>query len=189
MNIYEKLQACRVELQEMNLKKSGKNDFAKFEYFELADFLPRVNHLFKIYKLFSVFSIGTDNLATLTIINSEDENGERVVFTSPVEELELKGCNKIQALGGVHTYLKRYLYVNALEIVENDLFDKVSGKKEATGAKKPKEQEEEQAKTFCTLAQKDELKAILGGAEFAKLANKYGGKIPLEEFEKVKGAN
>lgn len=188
MNIYEKLQACRVELQEMNLKKSGKNDFAKFEYFELADFLPKVNMLFKTYKLFSVFSIA-DNLATLTIINSEDENGEKIVFTSPVEELELKGCNKIQALGGVHTYLKRYLYVNALEIVENDLFDKVSGKKEATGAKKPKEQEEEQAKTFCTLAQKDELKAILGGAEFAKLANKYGGKIPFEEFEKVKGAN
>lgn len=54
-------------------------------------------------------------------------------------------------------------------------------------SKKPKEQEEEQA--FCTLSQKDELKAILGGAEFAKLANKYGGKIPLDEFEKVKGAN
>lgn len=189
MNIYEKLQACRVELQEMNLKKSGKNDFAKFEYFELADFLPKVNSLFKKYKLFSAFSIGADNLATLTIINSEDENGEKIVFTSPVEELELKGCNKIQALGGVHTYLKRYLYVNALEIVENDLFDKVSGKKEATGAKKPKEQEEEQAKTFCTLAQKDELRAILGGAEFAKLANKYGGKIPLDEFEKAKGTN
>ena len=33
----------------------------------------------------------------------------------------------MQCLGGVHTYLKRYLYINALELVENDLFDKISG--------------------------------------------------------------
>lgn len=120
-NIYEKIQACRVELQNMNLKKSGKNKFAGYEYYELTDFLPKINILFEAKKLFSNFSI-TQNEATLTIINTEDET-QTVDFISPIEELELKGCNKIQALGGIHTYLKRYLYVNALEIVENDMFD------------------------------------------------------------------
>ena len=38
MNIYEKLQKCRVDLQQMNIKKSGKNKFSGYMYFELGDF-------------------------------------------------------------------------------------------------------------------------------------------------------
>ena len=183
MNIYEKLQKCRVELQNLNLKKSGKNKFANYDYFELSDFLPRVNELFEKYKLFSNFSIGIDGLATLEIINSENETSEKVVFTSPIEDLELKGCNKIQALGGVHTYLKRYLYVNALEIVEADMFDSVTGKEE------PKqEQAKEKEPKYITLAQKNQLKDRIGGAEFARVMNNAGGKITVEEFEKIMGA-
>lgn len=128
MNIYEKLQAARVELQKMKLKKSGKNKFAGFEYFELSDIIPAINQLFSDKKLFSQFSIA-EGLATLTIIDAE-KSDDFVCFTSPIAELELKGCNSIQALGGVHSYLKRYLYLNALEIVEADLFDAVSGKEE-----------------------------------------------------------
>ena len=125
--IYEKLQKCRVDLQNLKLKKSGKNNYAGFEYFELKDFLPTVNELFAKNKMFSNFSMDS-NIAELEIIDCEDKTS--VKFTSPIAELELKGCNKIQALGGTHTYLKRYLYINALEIVEADLFDVVTGKDE-----------------------------------------------------------
>ena len=118
--IFEKLQKARVQLQEMKLKKSGKNKFAGFTYYELADFLPAINKIFLELKLSSNFSIN-DNIAKLTVTDWEDKTQE--TFTSPVEDLELKGCTKIQALGGVHTYLKRYLYLNALEIVENDMLD------------------------------------------------------------------
>jgi hypothetical protein len=76
----------------------------------------------------------TDELATLTIIDFEDNS--QVVFTSPLRELELKGCTAVQALGGVHTYLKRYLYLNALEIVEHDTLDAVSGAKEQHAVEK-----------------------------------------------------
>lgn len=133
MNIYEKLQSARVELQNKKLKKSGKNKFAGFEYFELSDVIPAINQLFAEKKLFSQFCI-SDNLATLTIRDAE-KSEDFICFTSPIAELELKGCNSIQALGGVHTYLRRYLYMNALEIVEADLFDAVSGKDEKKPAK------------------------------------------------------
>ena len=132
--IYEKLQKCRVELQNLKLKKSGKNNYAGFEYFELKDFLPTVNELFAKNKMFSNFSM-TSEIAELEIIDCEDKTS--VKFTSPIAELELKGCNKIQALGGTHTYLKRYLYINALEIVEADLFDAVTGKEEPETTEKP----------------------------------------------------
>lgn len=132
--IFEKLQKCRVELQNKKLKKSGKNTYAGFEYFELADFLPTVNEMFLENKIFSHFTMDNEK-ATLSIIDFED--GTQVEFITPIAELELKGCNKIQALGGTHTYLKRYLYINALEIIEADLFDGVTGKPQPTQPPKP----------------------------------------------------
>lgn len=136
MNVYEKLQDCRCELQQKKLKKSGKNSYSGFEYFELRDFLPALNEIFKTKGLCTNFSISNGN-ASLQIINTEKPE-EIILFASPIEDLDLKGCNKIQALGGVHTYMKRYLYLNALEIVESDLFDSVTGSGELT--EKPKEQ-------------------------------------------------
>ena len=122
--IFEKLQKARVALQSKQLKKSGENKYAGFKYYELCDFLPQVNIIFEELKLCSNFSI-SEGIATLKITDWEDQTFE--VFTSPIETLELKGCTKIQALGGVHTYLKRYLYLNALEIVENDMLDAQAG--------------------------------------------------------------
>lgn len=121
MNIYEKLQACRVELQKMNLKKTGENKFAGFKYYELADFLPVVNEMFLKHKMHSEFSI-VESGAILKIYNLEKPD-EYCIFCSPIADANIKGCTPVQSLGGVHTYLKRYLYINALEIVENDLFD------------------------------------------------------------------
>ena len=125
MNIYQKLQHCRVELQEMNLRKSGENKFAKYSYFELADFLPAINKLFLDHKLFSQVSFDGE-LATLTIINIEKPE-EQAVFTSPMAEAQLKGCHEIQNLGAVETYQRRYLYMTALEIVEHDALDATTG--------------------------------------------------------------
>ena len=126
MNVYEKLQQARVILQNENLKKSGKNAYSGFTYFELADFIPAVNVIFEQLKLCSNFSI-VAGIATLTIINSEKID-ETTVFTMPTAELQLKGCTAVQALGGVNTYCRRYLYLNALEIVEADMLDPQAGK-------------------------------------------------------------
>lgn len=125
--IEKKLQECRVELQNKKLKKSGENKFAKFKYYELTDFLPTVNQMFLEKGLFSSFSILNDR-AFLEIIDTEDDT--RCAFESPVADAELKGCTPIQSLGAVHTYMKRYLYLNALEIVESDALDASVGSEE-----------------------------------------------------------
>jgi hypothetical protein len=125
MNVFEKLQQARVKLQNTKLKKSGKNGYSGFTYFELADFIPTVNLIFNELKLCSNFSI-MNNTAMLDIINSEEPK-EQTRFTMPTTELQLKGCTAIQALGGVNTYCRRYLYLNALEIVEADMLDPKAG--------------------------------------------------------------
>lgn len=122
-NLYSKLQSCRVELSRMNLKKSGKNTFTKFRYYELSDFLPSVMQLFEKYKLFSKFSDYKDT-CTLEIINSENPT-ERETFTSENADATVKGSTPIQSRGALQTYQRRYLYYMAMEFVEADVLDNV----------------------------------------------------------------
>ena len=124
MNVYKKLQAARVALQGTALKKSGNNKFAGYNYFELGDFLPTINDLFHKAGLCSVVSFGSE-LATLRVIDTED--GSSVEFTSPMGSASLKGCHEVQNIGAVETYQRRYLYVTALEIVEHDALEAVTG--------------------------------------------------------------
>lgn len=176
MSIYEKLQNCRVELQNMNLKKTGENKFAGFKYYELADFLPTVNEMFLKYKLASNFSIVGEE-ARLTIVDLEKENSF-IVFTSPIADANIKGCTPVQSLGGVHTYLKRYLYINALEIVENDMFDSKVGDMEV---EKPKPMTEEQKELLNSLDVEDK-KKIFAKYKTTELTFKQASEV-LKEFK------
>lgn len=124
-NIYAKLQRVRVEFFTYPIATSGKNLYAQFEYFTLKDFIPTLNYLMDKYGLISLFNLTTEN-ATLTIIDTENPE-EKIVFTSPIADAEVKGCTAVQNLGSVHTYLKRYLYLNAFEICENDVLDSLAG--------------------------------------------------------------
>ncbi len=126
MNIYGKLQQCRVDLQNQSLKKTGQNKFAGYEYFELCDFIPAINAMFKDIGLCGVVSYSSD-VATLTIVNIEKPE-ETIIFTSPMSTAALKGCHEVQNLGAVETYLRRYLWTTALEITESDALDKTHGK-------------------------------------------------------------
>lgn len=125
-NIYSKMQKARCEFQEKPLKKSGHNKFAGYHYFELGDFLPTINALLEKHNLCSNISFDND-MATLTIVNAENTE-EKMVFTSPMSKASLKGCHDVQNLGAVQTYLRRYLWVNAFEIVESDGLEATTGK-------------------------------------------------------------
>ena len=125
MSIYMKLAKIRVALQDAGLSKTGENKYAGYKYFELGDFLPTVNKLMLEHKVCSVMSFG--DIAVLELIDAENPS-DKLAFTSPIAEAKLKGCHDIQNLGAVQTYLRRYLWINALEISESDPLDAVTGK-------------------------------------------------------------
>lgn len=137
-NIYEKLQEAKKAVSRANLKKSGRNEFAKFSYYELGDFMPTVISAFDDLKLYSRVSF-TSETATLTIINAEDPE-QREEFSSPMANLEIKGASQMQAIGGMQTYQRRYLFLMALDITESDSFNATTGK----DGKKPTPPEKEQ---------------------------------------------
>ena len=124
MKVCKKLVEVRNELQTMPLSKSGHNKFAGYKYFELGDFLPAIQGLFKKHGLCDVISF-TQDLATMVVYDIED--GSSVTFTSPMGSAQLKGCHEVQNIGAVETYQRRYLYVTALAIVEHDALDAVTG--------------------------------------------------------------
>lgn len=134
MSIYRKLMEARLELQGRKLNKSGHNKFAGYKYFELGDFLPAIQEIFAQKGLCGVVSFLPD-VAVLTITDIDD--GTYIHINSPMSTAALKGCHEVQNLGAVQTYLRRYLWVTAMEIVEHDILDASLGAEPPAKPKPP----------------------------------------------------
>ena len=119
MSVFAKLQSVREEFSKMDLKKSGKNDFSKYTYFELADFLPIAQIKFRAAGLCPVTTFPDENRGKLTIYDAENPE-QFVVFEAPMATPNVKGMNEAQAVGAAQTYARRYLYQIALELSEHD---------------------------------------------------------------------
>jgi hypothetical protein len=130
MNVYQKLNEAREQFHKAKLKKSGHNKFANYYYFELGDFVIPALEIFKSHGLTSIISFGKEE-ASMTIVNN-DKPEDRIILTSPMSSAALKGCHEVQNLGAVQTYLRRYLWVAALEIVEHDALDGTVGSDKKT---------------------------------------------------------
>lgn len=128
-NIYQKLQKVRRELIQSEIKKSGRNQFNKFDYFELKDFLPKATELFYENDLCPLFSVEIDGngieYAKMVIVSGM----EQIPFRFPTASSN-NSKNPVQNLGADLTYFRRYLYMMALDIVEKDAIDSEDQNKE-----------------------------------------------------------
>jgi hypothetical protein len=119
MSVYKKLQGARHELSKANIKKTGHNTYAGWKYYELGDFIPTIHKLFDAAGLCGVVTFG--EVATLTIYDADSEG--KIEFSTPIVYAENSKGQPIQVLGSTHTYLRRYLWLMAMEIVEADTVD------------------------------------------------------------------
>lgn len=136
MNVYQKLNEARDKFHQSELKKSGHNKFAGYSYFELGDFVVPALRIFKEVGLTSIITFGKEE-AQMLIVNT-DKPDEVITITTPMSEASLKGCHPVQNLGAVETYLRRYLWVAAMEIVEHDPLDATTGNKSMQEEAPPK---------------------------------------------------
>lgn len=178
---YQRIQKARVDLQNLEIKKSGKVDFTqksggrtKYDYYELADFLPAINELCKKHDLMTHFSIipGEVEKAELTIIDVLGEVSP-IVFTSPTADAKSLG-DELKNLGAKTTYLRRYLMMTAFEMVESDAVEQI--RKDLNEALSKEDEEKiRSAKDFA------ELTKICGG-----LKTKYKVELITPIFEEMK---
>lgn len=125
-NVHRKLSAARKAFHAEPLKKTGKNTFAGYSYFELGDFLRPALKVFDEVGLGAVASFTADT-ATLTITDLDNPE-DALAITSPMGSAALKGCHEVQNIGAVETYQRRYLWMAALEIIEHDALDATTAK-------------------------------------------------------------
>lgn len=184
----KKIQYLKVWLQEQNLKKTGINTYNKFEYFQLPDFLPLVNRKMFELDMFAHFEItppvvNAENgvfvkpeMAMLTI--SHADSSDSITYSCPTA-VNNAGGNPIQAAGGVHTYLRRYLWIDALDVAEGDEIDQTAGmpekpKKGASPAKN--ETQSIPAEKPATDVQISVIKTLLSEEDIDKVCKAKGWK-------------
>ena len=132
-NVYQKLLEARILFMEEDVKKSGKNMKMSYKYFELQDIVPVATPIFQKVGLLPVVNF-TNTDATMMLVDV-DNPGDYILFNSPMRDIEPIISNKtggevtnaIQRLGSVETYQRRYLYMIALDIVESDSIEPLTG--------------------------------------------------------------
>lgn len=124
MNVYQKLAAVRNEILHIDVKKSGVNLHAEFTYFELEDIIPIAEPIFHKYGLIYLTTFENGNGYGKVV--DMDNPSEVITFTAPmvfIAEPAKFRMNETQGLGAVITYMRRYLYFLALDLIEHDKID------------------------------------------------------------------
>jgi len=131
-SIYAKLQEARKRLNDANLQKTGKNAFgAGFKYFELKDFMPAINDIFHEIGLVGITDFSGESYAYLRIHDTQQECAP-IEFSCLKAEAGLRQGTPIQNIGAQQTYVRRYLWVQAMEITEDDQVDALADDKKVS---------------------------------------------------------
>ncbi|MCI9434740.1 MAG: hypothetical protein HFI86_05680 [Bacilli bacterium] len=210
----ESIIKIRVDLQNSKIKKSGKNKYAGFDYYELADFLPKLNELMLQYGINDKFTIEEDK-ATLILIKGEETQTYNIPFErfeTPLvnrkdkagnyvkdkngEYIQIPSMQDIQYLGALNTYYKRYLYLNAFGITDGEVIDSMDngdiqkGKKNTKSTKKESQQQDTPTIDYKTTLLNKLKELNVNVNEYAKehklnpKTTQEEAKILLEELEK-----
>lgn len=137
MNVLQKLAKARLYFLNQKVNKSGKNMHLEFKYFELEDIVPPAIRIFARVGLVTS-TVFDGEKATMTIFNADNPEEKGVEFTAPYREVKpiisnqgKEVTNPMQALGSSITYLRRYLWMMALDITEPDDIDNNLGSEPA----------------------------------------------------------
>lgn len=184
-NFYKRIQEIRAEVTR-SAKKSGRNKFAGYDYYELSDFLPIMMKLMRENNLFHFISFTKDE-ATLTIMDC-DKPEDNLVVTSPTGTADLTACHDIQNIGAVETYQRRYLYIAFLELCENDALDAGTNQPKAPAPKPPASQKEVDEAVVSTPSAR---KVAYNAPKFEEedvICSKCGAKMYVTKFPAKNGS-
>lgn len=205
IELLKKINTLRKEVKD-NLTKSGNNNFAHYTYFQLDDFLPQlIDTCAKKQELFINFNIDKEKVDLPTkiittptsdnqIITTQENNfeyreyayltvidlssGVSKVYKKETKDATVSGATAIQNLGAKSTYMKRYLYMDLLELAEDDQVDSDNNNTnseapKATTTPTPKvETKKTESKKATTTEETKPVEKVSEGDELMSLADK-----------------
>lgn len=126
----KKLNNIKKIIRKSHIKKSGWNSFQKFYYYELDDFLPKITDSCVEEGIYTHYVLKRDEYGDKLCLDAMDlDTGFHQVIASHRLPPMTCGNNVMQDEGKISTYCRRYLWLEALDISENDGIDSNNPKK------------------------------------------------------------
>ena len=123
MSIYTKLRDARRKFLFSGVEASGYNSHADFDYFELKDIIPVANDVFDEVGLFLHVTFDEGKCIGILTDLEEDASLKLEIPHAKIAEPAKFRMNEMQALGAELTYLRRYMYLVVLDIIQSDEID------------------------------------------------------------------
>lgn len=122
MEIYKKILKAKEVIKQSKLTKQGKNTYSNYDYFTPEQVDKLVFEACKEANLLTIFNLKRNELGIyghLKIVDIDSNTEVNIEMASDIPQI--KATNIAQQLGGAMTYTKRYMLMNAFDIVDNNL--------------------------------------------------------------------
>ena len=122
-NTLQKIQKAKLDLMDKKITMTGRNDYNNYDYFELSDIKRPIMEVLQDNDLLSRF-IFTDTHGKLRIYSSTGY----CEWQTPLRRVEQKASGKdtgvyMKSEQAVQTYARRTLWLQAMEIEENNVLE------------------------------------------------------------------
>ena len=186
VNVYGKLIEARKKFIDSGTTKSGKNIHYEFKYFELSDIVPKITDIFKEVGLLAITRF-VKGQAIMVVINTDNPD-EKINFIAPFKPIKpivsktgKQAMNDMQAMGASITYMRRYLYMMALDIVESDSIDSGVYETQTPAKKAPANSTEKRAEVKKEMTAPEANASVLQIKQLKKCLKKLKETDPSKE--------
>jgi len=122
MKILQKLKQARQEIKKQDLKKAGRNEYSKFDYYTPEQVEMLVDTACEKTNTIILCNLRQDEYGlfqTLDFIDLDD--GEKLSFEMRTKHGVITATNEAQQMGGTDTYSERYIKMKVFQIKDNNL--------------------------------------------------------------------
>lgn len=121
-NVLSKLAAARIFIKSHPVKKDGRNEFSKYDYFTPEIVSKLVNDACIEANIICIFNLKQDAIGYYgEVITTDMESGEQLITEMRTAKPEIKATNETQQMGGMNTYAKRYALMSLFDIEDNTI--------------------------------------------------------------------
>lgn len=186
---------ARKIISETKMKKSGRNDYSKYDYFTPDQVSKLVQDACDQTGLVPLFSLNKNDQGYYgELVVYHAKTGESITTTMSTDMPEIKATNNAQKLGGAMTYTERYMKMSAFGIIDNNLdFDngdnskpqKKGTPKQPIAPQTPTTPNKSKEDLFVGIAKKEGAMSKKLAGVIQKATNEYGW--PNEKVIKLLG--
>lgn len=121
-NVLSKLATARLFIKSHPIKKDGRNEFSKYDYFTPEIVSKLVNEACIEANIICVFNLKQDGLSYYgEIVTTDLETGEQLTTETRTAKPMITATNETQQMGGMNTYAKRYSLMSLFDIEDNTI--------------------------------------------------------------------